>query len=185
MKKVLFILGELVDDDIDWILEIGIRQEIAIGTVLIHQDQYINAVYILLEGGLSVTTTATGDRPIAILSTGEVVGEMSFVDTRPPSATVTATHDSVVLCIPRDQLATKLRQDVGFASRFYRALALFLSHRLRVTVNQISIAAGGASEDLSDEQLAKEAKETVEIAKTRLDWLLRRLKDGLRMTGES
>jgi CRP-like cAMP-binding protein len=179
MKKVLFILGELDDDDVDWILEISSREEILAGTTLIREGEPIDAVYILLEGELSVSTQATDGGEIALLHSGEVVGEMSFVDTRPPSATVRAKQDSLVLALPRSELAAKLRQDVGFASRFYRALAVLLSNRLRVTVNQLRHAGGistGAI-DLPAEELAREAKDSVALAETRLDWILRRLRD--------
>lgn len=177
MKKVLFILGELDDDDIDWILETGNREEVPAGTVLIHEGQPIAALYILLEGSLSVTTAATDDREIAVLSSGEIVGEMSFIDTRPPSATVTAKEDTIVLAIPRPQLALKLRQDKGFASRFYCALAIFLSNRLRVTVKQLSASGDEEMEvDLPEDELGQDARDSVNLARTRLDWLLRRLK---------
>ena len=178
MKKVLFILSELDDDDIDWILETSEREHLPKGTVLIQQGQAINVVYILLEGDLSVTTTAADGREIAVLSSGEVVGEMSFIDTRPPSATVTAKTEALVLSIPRSHLAIKLKQDVGFASRFYRALAIFLSDRLRFAVHLIG---NSNPQPLSspDGNLNREAKDTVAIAQTRLDWMLRRLKGGM------
>ena len=177
MKKVLFILGELDDDDIDWVLETAIRQEIAAGTVLIREGQPIDTLYILLEGALSVSVAATGDREIARLSSGEVVGEMSFIDTRPPSATVTAAQKSLVLSLTREQLATKLRQDVGFASRFYRALAIFLSNRLRITVNRLGDGNNQfETTELPRDDLTRDAKDNVALAETRLDWLLRRLK---------
>lgn len=178
MKKVLFILGELDDDDIDWILETATREEIAVGTVLIHEGQPISNLYILLEGTLAVRTVATGDREIAHLTSGEVVGEMSFIDTRPPSATVLAKEPSLVLSLPRQQLATKLRQDIGFASRFYRALAVFLSSRLRVTVKQLGLGSDAEidEDELPLDELARDAKDNVALAKTRLDWLMRRLK---------
>lgn len=181
MEKVLFILSELDDDDIDWILEMGKREEIAAGTVLIHEGKPIDAVYVLLEGELSVLTKALGDRELAHLISGEVVGEMSFIDTRPPSATVKAKTDALVLSIPRDQLATKLKQDVGFASRLYRALAVFLSHRLRVTVSHLAYLEGNQMPPtvrLPEEDMAEEMKNGVAIARNRLDWMLRRLKDG-------
>lgn len=175
MEKLLFILGELDDDDIDWILETAKREEISPGTVLIHEGEPIDTLYILLEGNLSVSTAATGSQEIAHLSSGEVVGEMSFIDTRPPSATVTARQRSLVLSIPRTLLATKLRQDVSFASRFYRALAVLLSHRLRATVGQLGY--GTEIQGVPDNELGQEAQESVALARTRLDWLLRRLKD--------
>lgn len=181
MEKVLFILSELDDDDIDWILETGKREEVIAGTVLIHEGKPINAVYVLLEGELSVLTHALGDRELAHLLSGEVVGEMSFIDTRPPSATVRAKTDALVLSIPRDQLALKLKQDVGFASRFYRALAVFLSHRLRVTVSHLAYIEESRVPPITklpEEDMAEEMKNGVTIARNRLDWMLRRLKDG-------
>ncbi len=179
MKKVLYILGELDDDDIDWLLQIGNRQTIPAGTVLIDEGKRIDALYILLDGELSVSTAATNDREIACLSNGEVVGEMSFIDTRPPSATVTAKSNALVLAIPRNELTSKLRQDTGFASRFYRALAIFLSNRLRATVNQLSYGTDETvTVDLPDAELGPEAKDSVALAQTRLDWLMRRLREG-------
>jgi CRP/FNR family cyclic AMP-dependent transcriptional regulator len=179
MRTALFLLGELDDDDIDWLIEQGDRQTVVAGTVLIHEGQTINHLFILLEGTLSVSVTATGGQEIASLLSGDIVGEMSFVDTRPPSATVTAKRESVVLCLAREELATKLQMDIGFAARFYRALAISLSTRLRVTVsllNDLNLPLGYDNElPLSD--LGQDAQDTVALANTRLDWLLRRLKN--------
>jgi CRP/FNR family transcriptional regulator, cyclic AMP receptor protein len=61
------------------------------------------------------------------------MGEMSFVDQAPPSATVQAMEPSFVLDIPRRRLNAKLAEDAGFAARFYRALSMFLAARLRAT----------------------------------------------------
>jgi bacteriocin-type transport-associated protein len=137
MQKVLFILRELEDSDVDWLIQTGQRQQVTPGTVLIHEGQPVDTLYILLAGALVVSISALEGRQIARLSTGEVVGEMSFIDSHPPSATVQTLEESVVLAISRKQLAEKLRQDVGFAARFYRALAILLSHRLRGTVKQL------------------------------------------------
>jgi CRP-like cAMP-binding protein len=181
MKTVLFLLGELDDDDIDWMLATGNRESISAGTVLINEGIFINNLYILLEGTLSVTTVATQGREIANLLSGDIVGEMSFIDTRPPSATVSAKGEALVLCIPREQLAERLKLDTGFAARFYRALAICLSSRMRLTVNQLQNhdkpQLSNPDHDLPVNELAKDALESVELAKTRLDWLLRRLKD--------
>lgn len=137
MQKVLYILSELSDDDINWLIQVGQREEIPPGTVLIQEGESVDTLYILLDGALVVSISALEGRQIAHLATGEVVGEMSFIDARPPSATVQTLETSVVLAIPRPILAEKLQQDVVFAARFYRALAILLSHRLRGTVKQL------------------------------------------------
>jgi CRP/FNR family transcriptional regulator, cyclic AMP receptor protein len=179
MKTVLFLLGELDDDDIDWMLGIGSRQEIPTKTILIAESQPTNNLYIVLDGSLSVITNFTQGREIATLSSGDIVGEMSFIDTRPPSATVIAKQDSIVLTIPREQLELKLRLDVAFAARFYRALAISLSSRLRITVSvcQTQEPSTQPIKELSIHELDKDAKENVTLALTRLDWMLRRLRD--------
>lgn len=173
MKKVLFILGELSDDDIDWLIQTGVREEVAAGTVLIYEGKPVDALYILLDGTLVVTISALEGRQIARLSSGDVVGEMSFVDARPPSATVQTLEQSLVLAVPRAALTEKLAQDIGFASRFYRALAILLSSRLRGTVRQLS-----DDRHPPDREVDLLASENVTLAEARFEWLLRRLKGG-------
>lgn len=179
MKKILFLLGELNDDDIDWLIQTGTRQEIPAGTVLIEEGKPIDALYILLSGTFTVSVAALDNREIAKLSTGEVVGEMSFLDGRLPSATVQSVEDSLVLCIPRQELAAKLLQDVGFAYGFYRALAILLSNRLRRIVHQLGDIKDQALTDVGvDERDLETTSENMNLAKTRFDWILRRLIDG-------
>jgi bacteriocin-type transport-associated protein len=174
MKKVLFILGELDDEDIAWLMQVGRREQVSAGTVLIYEGKPVDTLYILLDGTLVVTISAVTGREIARLSSGEVVGEMSFVDARPPSATVQTLEDCVVLAIPRSQLAEKLSQDVGFGCRFYRALAILLSHRLRGTVKQLSNDPAPPADPVNELDPAVAA--TVAIAEARFNQLLEQLK---------
>jgi bacteriocin-type transport-associated protein len=178
MKKVFFLLGELDDDDIDWMIAIGRREEVAAGTVLIQEGEAIDTLHILLEGTLSVSVAALDNKTIARLTSGAVVGEMSFADARPPSATVQAVEKSLVLSIPTALLLEKLHKDEGFASRFYRAIAIFLSTRLRGTVRYLGYAKEHALVDESgQEDLSPETIDNVPLAQARFDWLLRRLRN--------
>jgi CRP-like cAMP-binding protein len=132
MRKVLFIFGQLADADIDWLAAAGRRERLAAGSVLIREGVAAGALYIVLEGQLAVVQAAPGrEREVARLLTGEIVGEMSFIDARPPSATVRAATDVVVHTIPKSRLEEHLNHDVAFAARFYKAVAMFLSDRLR------------------------------------------------------
>ncbi len=178
MKKVFFLLGELEDEDIDWMISTGRREEVVAGTVLIQEGSPIDTLHILLEGTLSVSVSALEGKTIARLTSGAVVGEMSFADARPPSATVQAEENSLVLSIPRQDLLEKLDKDQGFASRFYRAIAIFLSTRLRGTVRYLGYAKGQLlNEDGGTEDLSPEVTDNVPLAKARFDWLVRRLKN--------
>ena len=60
---------------------------------------------------------------------------MSFVETRLPSASVAAIEAGRVLAVPRGTILAAFADDTAFAARFYKALAIFLSDRLRGTGN--------------------------------------------------
>jgi CRP/FNR family transcriptional regulator, cyclic AMP receptor protein len=175
MRKALYVLGQLNDDDIEWMLAAGKRERLSGGTPLVREGEPIDAMYLLLDGQLSVTTAALGNRELAHLAPGEIVGEMSFVDARPPSATVTALHDSTVFVLDRASLSDKLARDVGFAARFYRALAVLLSRRMRTTVGALGyldarmrLADASAEDEIDPEDL-----NAVHLAGARFDRILK------------
>ena len=64
--------------------------------------------------------------------------EMSLVDSRPPSASVVVVEDAFVLALDKTVIQEKLDTDTGFASRFYRSIAIFLSQRMRSTVGEVT-----------------------------------------------
>lgn len=178
MRKALFFLGVLSDHDVEWILSAGSLERPRAGSVLIRQGETIERLYLVLDGVLTVTVGPAPGRPIATLRAGEIVGEISLVDSRPTSATVTATEDSLALSIPRSRLAEKLRED-GFASRFYHALALFLADRLRASVSRLGYGDPGHDADGgSDEEMALEALEHLTLAGARFEAILRRVREG-------
>ena len=177
MRKVLFILGQLSDLDIEWLIAAGRKEQVSAGTTLIHEGKTIDTLYLVLDGALAVSMRALGGQEVARLGAGEMVGEISFIDARPPSATVTALQNSVVLAIPRGQLAAKLEQDPSFAARFYRALATFLSDRLRGTVSRLGYSDGQSlQEDVEySDELDDNVLDNVSLAGARFERILKRL----------
>src|SRR5436305_10529560 len=133
MRKVLFLFGQLNDDDVEWMLTAGARRFVPAGEILIEQGVPVDALFILLEGKLAVWLKSRRgpERELARLEAGEIVGEMSFVDARPPSATVRALEDSTVFALSKGILNRKLAADQGFAARFYLALSSYFSTTVR------------------------------------------------------
>ncbi|MBD2259730.1 cyclic nucleotide-binding domain-containing protein [Pseudanabaena sp. FACHB-2040] len=173
MRNSLLLLGELSDEDVDWLRHSGERVSISAGGVLIQEGQPITALYLLLDGTLEVKTGTLGppdqQRTVAHLATGEVIGEMSFVDNRPPSATVIAETDIIVLSVSQEQLLERADTDLAFGKRFYRGLAFCLSNRLRLmNVGSAQSGSGAQSTDISHPDIA--ANEAV--AKARLESLI-------------
>ncbi|MCA9240071.1 MAG: cyclic nucleotide-binding domain-containing protein, partial [Planctomycetales bacterium] len=136
MRKILFLLGELSDADVEWLIENGSRQDLRAGEMLIEGGRATSMMYIVLDGALEVAGVQLGDKPI-LLHSGEVVGEISLLDSRPPTTSVIASTDAIVFAIPQDDLRAKLSEDIEFGARFYRALAVFLAHRMRNTYQRL------------------------------------------------
>jgi CRP-like cAMP-binding protein len=178
MRKALFFLGILNDADVEWMISTGAKQQLTPGEVLIQEGKSATSVFLVLEGALSVTARAAGNREVARLRPGEIVGEMSFVDSRPPSATVQAVEPSSVLAIPRRSLESRLLQDAPFAARFYRAMAVFLSDRLRSTVGLLGYVSGQTLEDQASyaDEIDPAVLDNVSLAGARFDILQRRLR---------
>jgi CRP/FNR family transcriptional regulator, cyclic AMP receptor protein len=174
MRKALHLLGILDDVDIDWLASNGILRHVSAGTTLIHEKKPIDSLYLLLEGQLSITVGGTAGKQIATLFPGEIVGEISFVDTRPPSASVMAIQDSQLLALARDALSDKLAKDQAFAARFYRAIATFLADRLYVTVGRYGY--GSAQQDVDIDELPDSAMDEIDLATVRVDKLIKRLR---------
>jgi len=180
MRKVLFLFGQIGDQDIEWMLQVGRKETVPRGQVLIRERHAFDAVYIVLDGAFSVTVSALEDREVNRLGCGEVVGEMSFVDARPPSATVTALENSTVFAIPRSHLAERLEQDMAFAAHFYRAICLFLSDRLRSSETPMGYDSGqelDADVEYQDE-LNPGVLDNIHLAGSRFDAMLKRLMSG-------
>jgi CRP/FNR family transcriptional regulator, cyclic AMP receptor protein len=175
MKKALYLLAEISDRDFEWLLSAGKSKQVAAGTVLIYENEPINALYIVLKGTLAVSVEALGGVELARLGSGEIVGEMSFVDARRPSATVKAVDDSVVWSIPRSQLAAKLSQDVAFSSHFFQSLAVLLSDRLRSTINRLGSPEDPqfSQDEISHNDVNPHLSDNLNLAEARLDWMLK------------
>ncbi len=175
MRKVLYILGQLDDMDVDWLARQGRKREIPAGSVLVREGTPCASVFILLEGGMEVSIQGLGR--VAELASGEMIGELSFVDSAPPSATVTAASNCVVLDVDKALLSAQLARDDGFARRFYQAIAMFLADRLRGTVRRMGYGAGASldSEEVLADELDERLLDSVSLAGDRFDRLIRTL----------
>ena len=178
MRKVLYILGQLNDSDVEWLAQQGTRRNVAVGEVIVYEGRVIDTLFITLSGWFSVKLQ--DGQEAARLAAGEVVGEIAFVDSAPPSATVAAIGNASVLALPTALLQQRLAEDPPFAARFYRALAIFLAHRLRATTRRLGYGAAGDldSEEVLDDELDVGLLDTLSQAGDRFNRLLRTLAAG-------
>ncbi len=137
-QRLRSMIRELTDEDVDWILAQGRKQLVPANTVLIQESRLSDELYIVLDGRFAVSIAALDNREIAKLSAGAIMGEISFLRSSPPTATVKAMEDCNVLAISQSKLQKKLASDDRFSAHFYKALAVMLSHRVVGTTGQIS-----------------------------------------------
>ncbi|KST62927.1 cyclic nucleotide-binding domain-containing protein [Mastigocoleus testarum] len=149
------LLKKLNDSDINWIISNSRKQRLSPDDILIHQRHQAECLYIVLEGTFSAiinrnpNSTLAGvfatlesndelEEEIGRFFAGEVLGEASLLNFSPSATTVKAIEDSVVLSISSRDLRAKLRQDIGFASRFYQAIAILLLERFERLVKKFT-----------------------------------------------
>lgn len=137
----------LSDADMVWLLSIGKLRTMKPGERLVDVGRPVNDLSFVIRGRLAVLLP--DETRVALLSEGEVIGEMSFVNQRLPAVTVRAEERSEVLMIPRGAILERFEREPVFAARFYRAIAMFLSERLRETT-----AAVGAHHEEEEAQAA-------------------------------
>jgi CRP/FNR family transcriptional regulator, cyclic AMP receptor protein len=169
----IFVFGLLSDADVEWMAQAGVQRPIRDGEVLIEEGQPVNSVIFLLQGECVVTERSAGE--IARLGVGEIVGEMSFLDSEPPSATVTASGNGLGLFLDKETLARKLEADVAFGCRFYRALAVFLTNRMRKTTRRMGGALDLAAKSVAKDDAETRAPDALSKARARFDHLLKSL----------
>lgn len=151
MTEVL--LQQLNNSDINWIIANGSRQQLASNTIVFRQHSSVNSLYIVLDGSLSATVKSNSEsvsalsfsaleddtdseQEIGCFSSGDVIGETSFLNLSSATTTVKATEKSTVLVLARQKLLGKLRQDADFACRFYRAIAILQQNRFDRLIQQ-------------------------------------------------
>lgn len=149
MRKSLYILGDLTEEDVLFLANSGNIVELEPEAPLVRRGISIDALYFLTQGEMHVRLP--NGHVIARLGVGDVVGEMSFVEKRPPETDVVASEACRLLAIPRAKLDEELGANPAFAGRFFKALATFLSDRLRTLT--ADVGGTGRSGDELDERL--------------------------------
>lgn len=184
MRKVLYILGQLDDADVEWLANNGKREQLPKGSVVIENGKKSDYLYIVIDGRLAVVLP-NGFR-LAEVGVGEILGEISLVISSPPTASVVVEEDCVVLAVSQLKLRNHLKHDAAFAGRFYRALAVFLANRMRSTLstmgygNAPNAATGKAIADEDEDEndadiLDDEVLDEVYNAGLRFERLLKKL----------
>ena len=90
-------------DDVKRMLDAGVVQKHPSGDVVIKEGEYNDSLYVVLEGALEVCLPDSDERfgkvGLASLGPGQCVGEYSFIDRHPTSASVVTRGDTTLFTV--------------------------------------------------------------------------------------
>jgi CRP-like cAMP-binding protein len=119
----------------DWMLLLDRAKPVTFkkGDVLVQQGSRSQTVYLIAAGKVKVSILGNF---LAEIGSGEICGEMAFLEDSRPSATATAEEEVQAFGIEWKNLSELFELFPHVASRFYRSLAVNLSRRLREQIVQ-------------------------------------------------
>lgn len=119
---------------------IGEPVKVAVGTVLIGEGDQDRTLYVLESGLLKVTQMTTdGEQQLGVVEPGDIVGEITFIDQRPRSATVTVCQSAEVLKLNHAKVIGALVDAPDALAELLQALAARVALRLRSFMSERSI----------------------------------------------
>lgn len=126
-------IDHLSSEAFGWLSTNAERRVVPAGGVLVTEGTKAAELYFVSAGLFEVTiiTSAGRHQRISQLWPGAVVGEMSWLDGKPTSATIEALEPSEVLAIKGTALDDKIAADPVFGRFFFEALAREAFARLR------------------------------------------------------
>src|SRR5215510_6835219 len=94
-----------------------------VGEVIVREHDWGDTAYIIEQGQVEVSKDLNGQQVhLANLGAGDAFGEMSMIDEKPRSATVTAVTETVVREIQRDAFFHSLQTDPEVALTLLKVL---------------------------------------------------------------
>ena len=112
------IFADLSPEDLKLVAETAREEWYPQNTIIFHQGEEGNMMFVIVEGNLQVLRTTNGiEQVLAQRSAGDFVGEMAIIESAPRSASLCAQTDVRVLAIDGETFKGILRErpDVSFA----------------------------------------------------------------------
>jgi bacteriocin-type transport-associated protein len=177
-------LNQLSNSDILWLKQNGHAQQIKSGNISIEPAQSASFFYLLIRGELVGTISqnqggrlgrafaaleedAELEQEIVRFVPGDILGNIPAVELTAAAMTIRATENSTLLAVGCDALRAKIEADVGFAARFYRAIAMLLLERFSRLVQYFLRPKMGQAQPLQDVPLI-----FGELSDSDVDWML-------------
>lgn len=108
------------------------------GEAVFVEDRYAGYLCVVLRGRLEIVKDSGKGHTqrLADVLAGTILGEMSFVDGEPHSATVIAVESTVLAALTRGSFDVIAAEQPALGLKLYGAIASTISRRLRITDNE-------------------------------------------------
>ena len=123
----LFRNVDLDEPALDSLLSTCAYRDMVAGEMLLSPEMENSYLYVIISGRMVIHLGPFDDVPLTTFEPGECVGEMSIIDSRVPSAQVTATESTLLLEIDQDIIWRM----VSVSHEIARNLLYIMSERVR------------------------------------------------------
>jgi extracellular factor (EF) 3-hydroxypalmitic acid methyl ester biosynthesis protein len=131
MFQSLGFFGSLTQPSLEWVLSTAQSRTVISDGFLVKEGSADDCIYFVADGLFDVYLGSDAKAKVAQLGAGAVIGEISWLDGSPPTASIRAAETSEVLALSYAALGAKLAEDTVFSADFYRALSQLVAGRLR------------------------------------------------------
>ncbi|TXT35063.1 MAG: cAMP-binding protein [Comamonadaceae bacterium] len=130
------IFSELTDFQMGQLADSVTKRRVKRGELIVEQGKYSNALFIILSGKARVVMTDRRGREVilALIGSGDYVGEISLIDGKNHSANVQAETQCDLLVLGRNEFKSCLNNNHAMANSVIKGLV----HRLRNADEKIS-----------------------------------------------
>lgn len=128
-------LSDLSESDRKIIYDQCTQRSVSPRTVIVSQGSSGRDMFIVVSGSLKVSVLSGEGKEISfvVLRQGDYFGELSMIDGRRRSATVTAIEHSELLVLGHSEYQRLLREHPHTATEFLTRMLLTLANRIRAT----------------------------------------------------
>ena len=143
LKKIAFFY-DFDDHELKQFLQVSKWLKVVKNTLIIRENTYERAFYILVKGKMGVFKTGAGDKdvPLTTLSAGDCFGEMALVSDIRRTANVKALEESYILRVEPEIISTS---NVFLQLKFYKRFCEIMVARLDLANRQVAKTGAPAS----------------------------------------
>lgn len=132
-------LREYPNDELKLLATAAPAREYEAGALICKEGDPARSCYLIATGSVEIRKqTPEGERVLATLKAGAIVGQMALVDRSPRSATVLAAEPTIALELTRDVFEDLLRSSSSLALRFQEHIAVAGIRQLRMATQRLA-----------------------------------------------